>query len=107
MIAFLFVGIAAALNAVMDILENENFYSSIFRDYDNSFWYKRESWRGARKVFGWKFDGWHCAKSLMVVFLAFAILTYSEVFSPLYDLLLIGAIWNLVFGFTYKVLKNG
>jgi hypothetical protein len=97
---FILVIIAAVLNAVMDILENENFHSSRFVKWNEDFWYKRESWKHARKIFGWKFDGWHVAKSLML----FALL--GAISNSWIQWLTLGAVWNTVFGLTYKFLKK-
>lgn len=89
----------------MDILENENFSSSIFRNFNPKFWYKRESWKYAKKIFGWKFDGWHLFKSLMIVALMLAIVLYKPLIGwP--DFIVFGCIWNVTFSITYKFLKN-
>lgn len=95
----------AMLNSVMDAVENENFFNSVFGYLPQGFWYKRESWKTAKKIFGWKFDAWHCAKSLWIITMAWAIVMYQPVFEyKLLDVLLIGLIWNLVFVISYKFL---
>jgi len=100
------VFIAAVLNALMDRVENENFSSSVFRGLNPQWWYKRESWKHAKKVFGWKFDAWHVAKSSMIISLAFAIVLYKPVFGVM-DVLIIGAIWNGTFNLFYnRIFKN-
>jgi hypothetical protein len=91
---------AAILNALMDIMENENFFSSRLSNLNQKFWYKRESWKHAKKVFGWKFDSWHVAKSLMVMVLLWAVA------DSVIQWLILGAVWNFVFGITYKFLKK-
>jgi hypothetical protein len=91
---------AAILNALMDIMENENFFSSRLSKLNQKFWYKRESWKHAKKVFGWKFDSWHVAKSLMVMVLLWAVA------DSVIQWLILGAVWNFVFGITYKFLKK-
>lgn len=106
----IFIALAAALNAVMDILENENFTSSVFRNLNPKFWYKRESWKYATKILGWKLDAWHIAKTLMVTCIAFSIPAY-ELFGRIQiawwvDVILAGFIWNIVFGIVYKILKK-
>lgn len=85
----------------MDLLENENFSSSIFRNKNPKFWYKRESWKYAKKIFGWKFDAWHIAKSIMVMLLAGSIVTYTPVLGRLWDFIVLGGLWNLLFGLFY------
>ena len=106
MISLVFVFIAAVLNALMDRVENENFSSSVFRGLNPKWWYKRESWKYAKRVFGWKYDSWHVAKSSMIISLAFAIVLYKPVFGVM-DVLIIGAIWNGTFNIFYnRIFKN-
>jgi hypothetical protein len=95
---------AAICNAIMDILENENFSSSVFRNLNPKWWYKRESWKYAKKIFGWKFDGWHLFKSFMIIALMLAIVFYKPILGWM-DFILFGVIWNITFSFTYKSLK--
>lgn len=104
MLTLILISLAAVCNAVMDILENENFSSSIFRNLDPKFWYKRESWKYAKRVFGWKFDGWHVFKSLMITLLMLAIVFYKPIFGWI-DFIVFGLMWNLTFSFAYKMFK--
>ena len=92
--------LAAILNAFMDIMENENFFSSRLSKLSQKFWYKRESWKHAKKILGWKFDSWHVAKSLMVMALLWAC---SD---TVVQWLILGAAWNITFGIAYKFLKK-
>jgi hypothetical protein len=102
----LFVMLAAIFNALMDRVENENFDNSIFKNLNQKFWYKRESWKYAKKIFSYKIDCWHLSKSAMIIFLCLAIIFYSPVFRIL-DFVLFGTIWNLTFSLFYNVLfKN-
>lgn len=94
------VSAAAICNAVMDILENENFYSSRFAHLNPKFWYKRESWQHAKKILNWKFDGWHVFKSAMVWMLLWGI---SDSF---FQWVVLGIVWNVSFNLTYKFLKK-
>ena len=98
---FLLIFIAAALNAVMDAIENENFFESIFSDMDKSFWYKRDSWRSTKKVFGYRFDAWHIAKSLMIILMVLAAIFYDPVYGELYDFAICGVLWNFSFWLFY------
>lgn len=91
---------AAIMSAVMDILENENFFSSRFANHDQKFWYKRESWKHARKFFGWKLDAWHIAKSLMVICVCGAMA------DSFFQFIVLGIVWNISFNLTYKWLKK-
>jgi hypothetical protein len=102
----LLIAIAAALNAAMDMLENENYHSSIFAKWDQTFWYKRESWKTAKKIFGYKIDGWHLTKSAMIVTLALAIAAHARVAPALLEILVIGVVWNLSFNAAYHLMKK-
>lgn len=113
MIALLFIAVAAMLNAIMDLLENENFHKSIFyREktfglYWDSFWYKRESWKYAKQLFGYKFDGWHISKSLMIISFAFAIVLYNPIILWWIDIIIMGIIWNVTFNlFYHKIFRS-
>lgn len=111
MIALFFVLAASFFNACMDAWENENYFESIFKEWDQKFWYKRESWKYARKIAGYRIDGWHLAKSAMIICFGAAI--YTEQFSYqvwhtgsimlniCIDIVAMGAIWNLGFNLFY------
>lgn len=102
----LFIIIAAVLNAVMDLLENENYYRSIFRHLDDRFWYKRESWKHVGKIAGYRPDAWHLAKSGMIICLIMAVVLYEPYWGELIDLLGYGLLWNLSFNIFYnKILR--
>lgn len=105
-ISSIFIGLAAIFNAIMDRLENENFSSSVFKNLNPKFWYKRESWMYAKKVFGYKIDGWHLAKSAMIISLVLAIL-FNNVQFNLTSFILYGLEWNIVFVVFYsRILKK-
>lgn len=101
MISTVFITLAAIFNAMMDAFENENFYESIFKKLNERFWYKRISWKYARKIGGYKVDAWHLAKSAMVVCLCFAVALHDQLLPWYLEVLLYGAIWNLVFVLFY------
>ena len=103
--SLIFVTIAAILNAVMDILENEHYFDSIFKNKNQKFWYKRESWKYALMLGGYRFDAWHIAKSLMIVSMVAAIVFYESIIG-IFDIVIFGFIWNVVFNLFYnKILK--
>lgn len=104
MISAILILLAAVCNAVMDILENENFSSSAFKNLNPMFWYKRESWKYAKRIINWKFDGWHVFKSSMIVLLMLAVVLYKPIFGWV-DFVLFGLLWNCTFNLTYKLLK--
>lgn len=100
-----FIILAALFNAVMDSVENEHFFDTVFRDKDKSFWYKRESWNKATQFGGYKFDAWHLAKSAMIFCFVLAILLYRSWFGW-WDFVIIGVIWNISFNLFYRLLKK-
>lgn len=101
MISALFILIACFFNAIMDALENENYYESIFSEWDKNFWYKRYSWKSSVKILGYRLDGWHLCKSGMIVCFCVAVISYSPMVSEFIDLLIFGAIWNVGFNLFY------
>lgn len=101
MLSSFLVILAAIFNAVMDRLENETFFTSIFKHENERFWYKRESWKYAKRVFNYKIDGWHLAKSAMIICLCLAIVFYTPMFGWI-DFVLFGLLWNLTFNIFYN-----
>lgn len=106
MISALFIFLASLCNAVMDILENENFHGSVFGKLNPHFWYKRDSWRWARMVFQYRLDAWHLFKSAMVVSMILAVVLYRPIVNWWFDVLFYGFIWNTTFGISYKIFEN-
>jgi len=106
MISLILIIIAAFLNSVMDRLENENFHVSVFKNLNQNFWYKRVSWKYAKKIFGWKLDAWHYAKSLMIISICLAVALYNP-FIPVIDFIIFGIAWNTTFNLFYNhILKS-
>lgn len=101
MIWILFIALAAMFNSVMDSVENEHFFDTKFRNLNASFWYKRASWNLAKKIFRWKFDAWHTAKSLMILMIVGAVLTYHPRNWTM-DIFFAGGAWNLSFNLFYN-----
>lgn len=93
----------------MDTVENEKFYSSIFRDLNPKWWYKRESWKYVPILpfTGYRPDAWHIAKSLMIICLMAAVVTYTVMVSQVLDILIGGAAWNLSFNVLYGRFTKG
>lgn len=106
--------LAVFFNAIMDAVENENISESVFKNLPKQFWYKRESWKYAKKIFGYRLDAWHIAKSFMIICLCSAI--YFEQFSNQIwhtgrtfidigiDIVIAGIIWNAGFWLFYHKL---
>lgn len=108
LLPYLFICLAAICNAVMDRVEYSTaFNQSIFKWKDKEFWEKDISWQYAKKIFGWKADAWHIAKSLMIIFLITAVIVGSVGKSHhWWEWFIMGVVWNLVFNLFYnKILK--
>lgn len=102
-IAYTLIILAALFNAVMDRTENVvAFNRSIFNHLDQKFWCKEISWKYAKKIFGWKADAWHIAKSAMICLLIGLIFFRVE----WWHYFLLGATWNVVFTFCYHKLLH-
>jgi hypothetical protein len=97
--------LAAILNAVMDRTENlVAFNRSIFNHLDPKFWCKEISWQYAKKIFSWKADCWHIAKSSMVICLAASLLLDGI---KLWEFPIFGIVWNVTFNTFYNhILKR-
>ena len=121
MISLILWALAAIANALMDTLENENFFQSIFHKKEKTlglrwdlFWYKRESWKHAPKLLGYKFDAWHMSKSVMIFLWIASTLTFtikgmifhsnSTVFNVMAEIIIRGLMWNLTFSLFYHKL---
>jgi hypothetical protein len=103
MITFILIFLAAQFNAIMDRTGDlVAFNASIFSDKDPAFWCREISWKYAKKIFGWKADAWHIAKSTMIILLVAGIVIYQPVFNPISDFFIMGAIWNASFNLGYK-----
>jgi hypothetical protein len=108
MISALFWLLACFFNAICDAVENENFHESIFRKLPVQFWYKRESWKYAPKIFKYRLDAWHIAKSCMILCFLFAVLLFDLPLEKWQDwalyIALAGVIWNGGFWLFYHFL---
>lgn len=107
MVMYLMVIAMVFFNACMDAFENENYFESRFKKWNPRFWYKRESWKHARKLGGYKLDAWHMSKSLMLLCFAAAVIA-AKCAPPggswWVILINIGIIWNGGFWLFYHKL---
>ena len=100
MIGYLFIALAALFNACMDAWENENYFESVFKHWNQRFWYKRESWKHVRKILGYRPDSWHLGKTLMVCCIAGV--ACSDIPGSWWVIVLnVGIVWNVVFIASY------
>lgn len=108
MISALFILLAAICNALMDRVENDiQFNQSVFKRLKKGFWCKTSSAeRPLLKYTFYRIDGWHLSKSLMIVSLCLAIVTYKPIIIPTVDFLIFGGCWNVAFNIFYnKIFK--
>lgn len=104
-ITYTLIILASLMNAVMDRTENiVAFNRSVFNHKDKRFWCKDVSWQYAKKIFSWKADAWHIAKSSMIILLAFAMVFFKSTGLWWADVLIIGCAWNITFTFGYHKL---
>lgn len=108
MISALLLLFAAFFNAVMDACENENFHESIFKRLPVQFWYKRESWKYAPRLFGYRFDAWHISKSLMIICFVLCAVFFNLPVEKWQDVafyaIIAGVVWNFFFWLFYHKL---
>ena len=108
---YLFIFFATFFSAVCDAVENENIGESIFRKLPKQFWYKRESWKYVKRIFGYHLDAWHISKSCMIICWVLAVIFYQpdagihtakKGWDILFQLCLCGGIWNIGFWLFYN-----
>lgn len=103
----LFVALAAVCNAVMDSIESEHVYGTIFKNMRPEFWHKRNSWDKSKVIGKWKFDGWHIFKSMMLVFYFLSIVVYVQIVHWAIDIAIATGVWTLIFNLFYnQILKK-
>lgn len=107
LVSYGLIFLAAAFNAIMDRTENAPaFNQSIFKNLDQTFWLKEVSWKYAKKIFSWKFDAWHLAKSSMIICFIGAVLVFHLKHQAWVHFISMGIIWNASFNLFYnKILK--
>ncbi len=133
MVSVVFIVLASFCNSIMDVISH-HWSTSIFTKIKDNFfynWFREDSWKlkyiggnpdlGRIKweIFGIKFnkpvqitDAWHFFKMLMIVFICFGIVFYKSFFfyfhniiiDKLFEILILGTIWNLIFSLFYNYL---
>lgn len=119
MISYILIIIASICNAIMDTLSHHH-STSVFKSFKTGFWSDAEttSWKNkyidsdtgkGRKRLFWMInvpvqftDAWHFFKSFMITLMIGAVVFYKSVLGQVYDFVLIGCIWNFVFGLFYN-----
>jgi hypothetical protein len=106
MISLILIFLAAFFNAVMDAVENENISESIFKNLPRQFWYKRDSWKYVKKIFGYRPDAWHLSKSAMIICFVLAIVFFDIPIKKWQDVAVCiiagGFTWNFTFWLFYN-----
>ena len=77
-ISSIFVILAAICKAGADTLAH-HFGRSIFSDKNPEFWNPEVSWRTAKIIFAYKWDGWHLFNSGMIFFFILAIISHAGI----------------------------
>lgn len=118
----IFIFLAATSNAVMDNIK-DHWYKSRLNTLNGQFWnpeiagknkyinYDGDTAEGKKPrlkkilFFDQPFtDAWHTFKSLMIVFLCFAVVSYKRMVNWYVDILIIGITWNLIFNLFYNLI---
>lgn len=106
MLSLIFFFLSGVFNAFMDTIEEGHFTNSIFSDWNQKFWFKWESWKYAKKIFGYPVDAWHIAKSLMWTCVSLGAVIYhrSDPIFPYWplDFATIGLVIMLAFNVFYN-----
>jgi len=125
MMSFILIALAGMLNATYEILF-VGFNQSIFSNLKADFWNPMKSWKNkwaspypqktipywwyfgfyprykekfphSSTMFVWLTDAWHLFKALMLVCIMLAIVSYSVVFNPFVDFILLYVTFTFVF----------
>lgn len=98
-LSLILVALAGFFKAVADTLA-DHFDTSIFKKLNPKFWHKATSSEYAKRIFGYKLDGWHLANSLMI----FSFVAAAS--DSLIDFIILGVLFNIVFNLEYnKILR--
>lgn len=93
--------LAAFFNAVMDKTKDTIQYNtSVFKDLNKRFW-NDEEYTNYVPFTKYKLNAWHLSKSLMIICIC------TAMSCTIWEFIIYGIIWNLVFNFLYnKALKR-
>jgi hypothetical protein len=106
LVTYILISLAASMSAIMDRTENlVAFNRSVFNHLSPKFWCKEISWQYSKKIFRYKLDAWHLAKSTMIVSGVCAAVFGESSGNWMLDIVIAGVIWNVVFNlFYHKIL---
>jgi hypothetical protein len=94
--------IAAILNAVMDTLVH-HYSTSVFKNLSPKFWNPNISWQ-YNKFLGMAWDGWHIAKTLMLICLVVIPSFNPSTIPSFYQLFFLTLSWAIPFNLFYSVI---
>ena len=103
MIALACIILAAICKAVADQVDH-HFGESVFKNLNPEFWDRDISQDKAKRIFGYKLDAWHLFLSVMIVLMILAIVLHENKLPWYWELLIGGAVWNLIFNLFYNKL---
>ena len=102
MLTLLFIILAGIGYAFIDRIDDENFRESIFKNWNEKFWYKRVSWIYAKRIFKYPVDAWHLGKSFVIISFVLAAVFYKPVVNWWLDALACGIIYIITFNIFYN-----
>lgn len=101
----LLIFLAAMFIAICDTLA-DHYDTSIFKKKDPAFWDKATSSEKAKRILGYKVDGWHLSKSAAIICFCSLPVLYPNVQWYLY-IIGAGIEFNLIFNLFYnKILRK-
>lgn len=102
-LSFLFIGIAAAFNAVTDTTWT-HFPTSVFKNLNPNFWNAQVSWMHAYNFLGFvRFDAYHVSKLFTIGFISLAIVFYQPLIKKWWLECLVYCItWSVFFELFYS-----
>lgn len=120
MISIILWAIAPMFNAIMDLIENENFFQSIFyrnpAKYPpdstaivsavkwNNWWYKRASAQTVKLIYGYRPDAWHLSKSIMFILFACSLVVGIYFEEPMFHIKSMHTWGNALLDITLRLL---
>ena len=99
-VKIILLAFAALFNSIMDKCETViSFNSSVFKKFNPSFWCKAISAnKPLLKFTHYRVDAWHLSKSMMVICVC------AAMSDNVYQFVILGIVWNVIFNTLYKAL---
>jgi len=100
LLSFIFVAIAAVLNAVLDTLK-DHFSVSVFKNLNPKFWNPQVSYATSITLFGVHWDAWHIIKYAFIASIFMAIVMFEQVFKWWVEFIMFFLLWWIFFELFY------